>query len=136
MGCCSPATDAGDADPANDLACYGILPTGVTPIAGTPSGGTVNDPNATGAQSLGFGNKIYGYRSIDFEMTKNFDLTAGYTMYVRFDVLNVFNFHNYSDYIVNYGSNGVANPYPVSFNSIGNVTGVPRTFKLTAGFRF
>jgi len=126
--------------PHNDLACYGILyPTGsyCTPIAGTPSGGgTVNNPNATGAQNLGFGNKIYGYRDIDFQMTKNFDLTEGISMYVRFDVLNVFNFHNYSDYIVSYGSNGVANPYPVSFNSIGNITGVPRTFKLQAGFRF
>ncbi|HSC10552.1 MAG TPA: TonB-dependent receptor [Rhodanobacteraceae bacterium] len=126
--------------PHNDLACYGILyPTGsyCTPIAGTPSGGgTVNDPHATGAQSLGFGNKIFGYRAVDFQMTKNFDLTAGYSLYVRFDVLNVFNFHNYSDYITNYGANGVANPYPVSFNSIGNITGVPRTFKFTAGFRF
>jgi len=126
--------------PHNDLACYGILyPTGsyCTPIAGTPSGGgTNNDPHAVGAQSLGFGGKIYGYRDIDFQMTKDFDLTAGMSLYVRFDVLNVFNFHNYSDYIVNYGANGVASQNPVSYNSIGNITGVPRTFKFTAGFRF
>ena len=58
------------------------------------------------------------------------------SMYVRFDALNIFNYHNYSDYITNWGANGVLNQYPVSYNSIGNITGVPRTFKLTAGFRF
>ena len=32
--------------------------------------------------------------------------------------------------------NGVANPFPVSYNKIGNITYVPREYKLTMGFRF
>jgi hypothetical protein len=48
----------------------------------------------------------------------------------------MFNYKNYSDYITNYGSNGVLNKFPVSYNSIGNITGVPRTFKISMGFRF
>ncbi|HET7063500.1 MAG TPA: TonB-dependent receptor [Rudaea sp.] len=126
--------------PTNDLACYGApQPTGsnCTPIAGTPSGRTnVTDPHAIGPGSIGVGGDIFGYRSIDMQITKNFDLTAGYSMYIRFDALNIFNYHNYSDYIVNWGSNGVLNQFPVSYNSVGNITGVPRTFKFTAGFRF
>ncbi len=126
--------------PKNDIACYGVtFPTGsnCTPIAGTPSGGgNVNDPNAIGPQGIGIGGKIFGYRAFDMQITKDFDMTAGISMYVRFDALNIFNYHNYSDYIVNWGGNGVLNQYPVSYNSIGNITGVPRTFKLTAGFRF
>jgi hypothetical protein len=121
-------------------ACYGApQPTGsnCTPISGTPSGAAnPNDPHSIGPQGIGIGGDIFGYRSIDMQITKNFDLTAGYSMYVRFDALNIFNYHNYSDYISNWGSNGVLNQYPVSYNSIGNITGVPRTFKLTAGFRF
>ena len=126
--------------PKNDLACYGVLqPTGsfCTPAAGTPGpGGTGGDPHAVGGQSLGFGGKIYGYRDIDFQTTKDFDLTNGISAYIRLDILNVFNFHNYSDYVVNFGGNGAPNPNPVSYYNIGNITGVPRTFKLTAGFRF
>jgi len=89
-----------------------------------------------GAQSLGFGGKIYGYRDIDFQTTKDFDLTNGISAYIRLDILNVFNFHNYSDYVSNFGGNGAPNPNPVSYYANGNITGVPRTFKLTAGFRF
>jgi outer membrane receptor for ferrienterochelin and colicin len=126
--------------PKNDIACYGALqPTGslCTPIAGVPSGGgLVNDPNAIGPQKFAFGGKIFGDRDIDFQATKNFDLDRGMSVYVRFDVLNVFNYKNYSDYLVNWGSNGVLNKFPVSYNSIGNISGVPRTFKFTLGFRF
>ncbi len=126
--------------PRNDITCYGALQaTGsyCTPIAGTPSGGgLVNDPNAIGPQRFGVGGKILGYRDIDFQATKNFDLTRGMSLYVRLDILNMFNYKNYSDYITNYGGNGVLNKFPVSYNSIGNITGVPRTFKISMGFRF
>jgi hypothetical protein len=54
---------------------------------------------------------------------------------VRFDLLNAFNYKNYSDYTANWGSNGVFNPF-VIYNTTGNITGVPRTFKLSAGFRW
>ena len=126
--------------PRNDIACYGVtFPTGsnCTPIAGTPSGGgNVNDPHAVGPQQFLFGGKIFGYRDIDLSFNKDFDLTRGMSLYLRLDVLNLFNYHNYSDYITNYGSNGVLNKYPVSYNSIGNITYVPREYKLSMGFRF
>jgi hypothetical protein len=99
-------------------------------------GGQVNDPNAIGAQRFGIGGKIFGYRDVDFQVTKNFDLTRGMSLYMRFDILNIFNFKNYADYITQYSINGVPAPHPVSFNSIGNITGVPREYKFTLGFRF
>lgn len=107
------------------------------PVAGTPGGGySGSDPHAALAQSFLFGGKIFGYRQIDLQATKNFDLTRGMSLYFRFDILNAFNYKNYSDYITSYGSNGAINRFPVAYNGIGNITGVPRTFKLTAGFRF
>jgi hypothetical protein len=37
---------------------------------------------------------------------------------------------------VNWGQNGVASGDPVRYNPIGNISGVPRTFKATMGLRF
>jgi len=67
-------------------------------------------------------------------MTKNFDLTRGMTLYVRFDFLNVFNYKNYSDYLLS-GNSTLGNTM-ATYAQFGNITGVPRTFKLSAGFRF
>jgi outer membrane receptor protein involved in Fe transport len=107
------------------------------PIAGTPSGGgNVNDPNAIGPKKFLFGGDIFGYRTVDFSINKNFVLTETMALYLRLDILNAFNYHNYSDYITNYGSNGVLNQFPVSYNKIGNITYVPREYKFTMGFRF
>lgn len=110
---------------------------GNLPVAGTPGGGySGSDSHAALAQSFLFGGKIFGYRQIDMQATKNFDLTRGMSFYLRFDVLNAFNYKNYSDYVTSYGSNGVISRFPVAYNGIGNITGVPRTFKLSAGFKF
>ena len=96
-----------------------------TPISATPGG-----------QSFITGGKIFGYRSIDLQVTKNFDLTAGLSAYLRVDALNVFNYKNYTDYIENWGSNGILNSRPVSYNPNGNIDGVPRTLKFSLGFRW
>jgi outer membrane receptor protein involved in Fe transport len=77
---------------------------------------------------------IFGTRQIDFQTTKDFDLTRGMTLYLRFDLLNVFNYKNYVDYTTS--SNGVFNNYYAAYNTTGNIYGVPRTFKLTMGFRW
>ena len=79
---------------------------------------------------------IFGYRSIDFQITKNFNLYDHLSGYVRFDLLNAFNWNNYSDYSTNYGANGVLNSRPVAYNPIGNVLGTPRELKLTLGLKF
>jgi len=116
--------------PFNDIACYGA----------TLSNGAGCEPRAAlanhGRGAFLFGGKIFGYRAVDFQATKDFDLTHGMSAYVRFDLLNAFNYKNYSDYSVNWGGNGVLNPDPVQYNPNGNITGVPRTFKLSAGFRW
>jgi len=51
-------------------------------------------------------------------------------------VLNIFNWYSYSDYSVNFGANGVANPRPVSYNYVGNINGTPREMKLMIGAKF
>jgi outer membrane receptor protein involved in Fe transport len=109
--------------PKNDLAFF------LAPGQTFPNGGSGVPVGATPDNYL-------GYRDVDFQLTKDFDFAETSTVYARFDVLNVFNSPNFLDYVANWGSNGVANPNPVSYNRVGNITGVPRTFKLTMGFRF
>ena len=109
--------------PVNDIACF--LPGGVhfptgsncTPIAATPP-------------------DIFGYHSIDLQVTKNIELPSNQTAYVRLDALNVLDSHNYSDRLTNWGSNGVLNRTPVKYNTTGNISGVPLTIRLTAGYKF
>jgi outer membrane receptor protein involved in Fe transport len=106
--------------PVNDIACYGITyKTGAacTPIAAVP-------PN------------FFGYRSVDLQVTKNFDLAYHVSMYVRLDLLNVFDFDNFANTNNNWGQNGVTNPNPVTYDKTGNINGVPRTLKLTIGAKF
>jgi len=121
--------------PKNDIVCDGVqYTTGsfCTPIAGTPGGQVVNDPNAIGPRKFLFGGDIFGYRTIDFSVNKNFVLSETMALYLRLDILNAFNYRNYSDYITNF-SNGT---YLASYNRIGNITYVPREYKFTMGFRF
>jgi len=109
--------------PHNDLACY--LPDGqvfstgskCTPIAARPP-------------------DTFGYKDLDLQVSKNFPVHDSVAVYVRLDLLNVFNNTNYSDYNVDYGSNGNVNATPVTFNQVGNILGVPRTLKLQGGVKF
>ncbi|HET6434006.1 TonB-dependent receptor [Dyella sp.] len=116
--------------PGNTTACYGpyVFATGstCTPIAGTPEG----------SGRFLVGPKIFGYRDVDFQATKNFELGHGVTLYGRFDVLNVFNFRNYNDLI--YQIPAGASPYVLQtrYNPTGNITFVPRTFKFEVGMKF
>jgi hypothetical protein len=58
------------------------------------------------------------------------------TAYLRVDLLNVFDWANIVDTNNNWGANGVPNPNPVTYNYTGNITGVPRTLKLSIGAKF
>ena len=81
------------------------------------------------------GGKIFGTRQIDFAINKDFDMTAGVTLYIRADLINAFNWKNYSDYNTDWGSDGVFHP-TISLNTIGNMYTYPRMFKLSAGVRW
>jgi hypothetical protein len=106
-------------------------------IGGPPNGiparfyAAVNPPG----RSFLVGGPIFGVRQIDLSVNKNFDLTRGMTFYVRLDAINIFNFINYKDYLINWGSNGVYHPVAI-FNTNGDTWTPVRTVKLTAGFRF
>lgn len=91
------------------------------PMVGTPRGG-----------KFLFGGPIFGYRDIDLQATKNFDLAHGVALQIRFDALNILNFRNYSDTIDNFDG-ARYQPY---YNRIGNIYGTPRTYKLTADIKF
>ncbi|MGH8040566.1 MAG: TonB-dependent receptor [Rudaea sp.] len=90
------------------------------PVAGIPQG-----------ERFLFGGPIFGYRSIDLQATKNFDLTRGMSWYLRFDVLNALNYKNLVDVNSTYPSY-----FPISYISTGNITGFPRTLKLSIGFKW
>ncbi len=106
--------------PVNDIACYGAtFPTGsnCTPISATPE-------------------DTLGYRSLDLQVTKAFEIGDISSAYVRIDLLNAFNNENFKDTLRNWGSNGVLNSEPVKYNQVGNITGVPRTVRITFGAKF
>lgn len=77
-----------------------------------------------------------GYRSLDLQLTKNFELGNLGSMYLRIDALNVTNEHNLvdldtSDFIAD---NGLITGG--RFNPIGNITGYPRTLRMSFGVKF
>jgi hypothetical protein len=109
--------------PKNDIACY------LAPGTFFPTGSSCTPASATPDDT-------FGYKSVDLQATKNFDVGSRSSAYVRIDLLNAFNSHNYLDYLVSWGANGVANPDPVEYNRIGNITGVPRTLKASIGMKF
>jgi outer membrane receptor protein involved in Fe transport len=96
-----------------------IYPTGAneTPISATPK-------------------NFFGYRTLDLQVTKNFQISHFGSAYIRLDGLNVFDYRNYSDTTNSWFVNGVANSNPVTYNRNGNINGVPRTLKLMIGAKF
>lgn len=95
------------------------------PVVGIPSG----------AGRFLVGGPMWGYRDVDLQASKNIDVGHGMNLQFRFDALNVFNFHNYAD-TLDYYPNQAAGLYRPYYNKVGNIMGVPRTFKLTADLRF
>jgi len=81
-------------------------------------------------------NNFFGYRQLDLQLTKNIELPGSVSMYLRLDVLNVFDWYNFADYTGHYGSSGALPSNAVTYNTTGNISGVPRTFKAQLGVRF
>jgi hypothetical protein len=86
-------------------------------------------PGGTGKFLLG--GKIFGYRSVDLQATKTFKMPGDTELYARIDIINVFNFDNFSTY--NYVKNG---KLTASYNETGDIVGTPRQVKAEVGFRF
>jgi outer membrane receptor protein involved in Fe transport len=96
---------------------------GSRPISGTVAG-----------SKFLVGGKIWGYRDIDIQATKDFVISENdqTKFYIRFDVLNVFNWKNFVDYNATLSADGLSADY----NRTGNISFVPRTARFTAGFKF
>ncbi|MDR3447631.1 TonB-dependent receptor [Dyella sp.] len=122
--------------PSLGLQCGWATPTGVD--NGTVNGGGCLNfsiqPPGTGRFLVG--GKVFGYRDLDLQATKNFKIWGNFNGYVRIDLLNAFNWNNYVDYIQTIGTNGQVNRRQVIYNPTGDITGYPRTLKVTAGINF
>ena len=68
--------------------------------------------------------------------TKEFSMGGDTKLTIRANLLNAFNFKNYSDYRYNgFGSNGQFNP-DVEINEDGDIFYFPRTVNVEVGFKF
>ena len=115
--------------PVNEIACYGV-----------------EAPDGSRCQLVGFtppgngkfliGGNIWGYRTVDFQVTKEFSLGGDIKMSARLNLLNAFDFKNYSSYSYNgFGSGGQFNPN-VSINKNGDIFYFPRTLTAELSFKF
>ncbi len=75
-----------------------------------------------------------GIKTLDLEVTKNFAIQDFSKVYVRFDVLNVFNRPSLVDYMNTNAANGIANSG--TYNPNGNINGTPRELRVTIGAKF
>jgi hypothetical protein len=116
--------------PYNGFACYSgdsgqLFPNG--------SRCTAYGAEPQGNGKFLLGGKIFGYRDVDFQATKHFNV-HGLDFYGRFDLLNVFNFNNYSDLV--FANSTIGTLSPITYNTTGNITFVPRTIKFEVGMKF
>jgi outer membrane receptor protein involved in Fe transport len=105
--------------PRNVIGCLGAPATFPTGAPCTPIG---YDLNGT------------GYKSLDLQITKNFEIAQFASFYLRLDGINLTNSHNLVDYLDNTGTNGVVNGGRL--NPDGNITGLPRTLRASFGIKF
>ncbi|HTU66744.1 MAG TPA: TonB-dependent receptor [Steroidobacteraceae bacterium] len=75
-----------------------------------------------------------GYNALDLQITKNFELGNIGSMYLRVDALNVTNEHNLVDFTDTNSADGLVNGG--RYNQDGNITGVPRTVRMSFGLKF
>ncbi|QNK03781.1 TonB-dependent receptor [Dyella telluris] len=111
----------------------------------TPTNQEVGSMNGGGCQSVSIhppgtgkflvGGKVFGYRDFDMQATKNFKVWGNLNGYVRIDLLNAFNWNNYKEYVENWNALSTGQR-AVIYNSVGDITGYPRTLKVTAGINF
>jgi outer membrane receptor protein involved in Fe transport len=76
-----------------------------------------------------------GYKQFDLALRKSIDTGTDLRPWVRVDVFNLFDWHNWTDYDTWRGGPGVPNTTFGDQNGY-NITGDTRTFKLSFGFDF
>ncbi|WP_434031974.1 TonB-dependent receptor [[Pseudomonas] boreopolis] len=116
-------------EPINTIACYGHT---------DPDGATCQQVAAIppGSGKFLLGGKIWGYRTVDFQATKEFTVYKDFKMSARINLLNAFNFKNYSSYVYNgFGSGGTYDP-DITINRTGEILYVPRTVTFEIGAKF
>ena len=116
-------------EPINTIACFGVT---------DPDGATCQQVAATppGAGKFIFGGDIWGYRTVDFQASKDFTVAGNVKLSTRVNLLNAFDFKNYSSYAYNgFGSNGRFNP-DLTINTSGDILYVPRTVTFEVGLKF
>ena len=107
--------------PDNEISCYN---NGTT----FPTGGPCT--------AVAFTAPGLGYRSVDMEVTKNFNVKDISTVYLRFDVLNVFNVKNLVEYIPTAPAGGNGLLTASVYKPTGNISGSPRELRMTIGAKF
>jgi outer membrane receptor protein involved in Fe transport len=105
--------------PKNDIGC-------LTAPATFPSG--------AGCMPVGYDIGGTGYKSLDLQITKNFDIQDFASFYLRLDGINLTNAHNLVDYINITGPDGMITGG--RYNPVGNITGLPRTLRASFGIKF
>jgi hypothetical protein len=75
-------------------------------------------------------------RTLDAQVTKNFQMPHDMSAYARLDVLNVFNSPFYDPGAAIFSPSSTAAYPPPLYNTAGPILGVPLTIKVTAGFRW
>jgi outer membrane receptor protein involved in Fe transport len=91
-------------------------------------------PTGAGCTGFGYRPEGNGYRALDLQVTKNFEVGSLGSMYLRIDALNVTNAHNLVDTTDIHGSQGLVVGGLLSPD--GNITGFPRTLRMSFGVKF
>jgi outer membrane receptor protein involved in Fe transport len=81
------------------------------------------------------GGDIWGYRTVDFQATKEFIL-GDHRLIARVNLLNAFDYDNFAGFnLLSPGSGGVLDPQ-VEVNEFGDAYYVPRTLSFEVGYSF
>ncbi len=112
--------------PLNDFA---INPTTEPDVANAIPAATI--PGGNGRFLVG--GKVWGFRSLDLQATKEFNLGSDVRMYGRLDIINVLDFDNVINYTIDQTDR---TRLRASYNQNGDITGLPRTVKVEVGLKF
>jgi len=91
-------------------------------------------PNGSACRPVTYTLSGTGYKSLDLQVTKNFELGQIGSMYLRLDMINITDEDNLVDYFDELGPDNTV--IGGRFNPDGNITGVPRTLRMSFGVKF